>query len=824
MTVVSPTMVSYDTIAIPLPDSIAGCRACIERFLVCLRALTGVQTVQVEEGRPLLTVLTDTRFAPRELLLAEVASVTEQLERTFSHRTYRLRGLDCAHCAESLERAMLQLPGVHSAIVQFASGRLLIEFDADRPEVIRQVVARVRALGYSLEDLDRPTAVTKKPGTAEEGGVSDSAARPQLSPRAITVTICGMLLGAGLLVEHILPTAVWIERALYGVAVAVGGYRFALAGWEALRSRTFGTHLLMVVAALGAIVLGHWGEAAAVLFLYALGEALEGAAMERTRRSLEALIVAAPEEALVQRAGTLRQVTIPAAEVAVGDILVVRPGTRIAADGRVISGVSAVSEAAITGEPLPREKRQGDTVYAGTVNGNGALLVHVTAAGADSTVARIRHLVEEAQAQRAPLQTQVERFGRIYTPLILIVAVVMAVLGPLLAPGGPWLYRALTLLVVACPCAMVIATPVAFVCGIARAARSGVLVKGGIHLEALAGVRTLAFDKTGTLTEGEVSVRAIEVVDPANTDIDSLLALAAAVERQSEHPVGAAIVAEAEARGVDSSRFAVKDVESVPGRGVRARVQATGEQLLLGTVAFMEVSDVALSAAAQEQATALTAQGMTVVLVARGGDVIGLLGLEDAIRRESEGVVRAVHQLGLETILLTGDNAGAAQSVAARVGIQNVRAGLLPADKLAAIKTLEAGGIAFVGDGLNDAPALAAANVGIGMGGNGAAASLETSDVVLMGSRLDRIPQAIYLARATRSVVRENLVCAVVSVLLLVGASLGGQVSLPIGVVAHELSALLVILNAMRLLSPQLMPFSKGCGLETKQAQKGAQL
>ncbi len=545
---------SRQIVEVPFPESVVqSCPSCADRLLSAVRALPGVAEAETDSGGAKLRLAVDAEQIEAAEIAREAERIGARLSDEFGHRTYRVHGMDCTNCAESIEKAVSALPGVVSASINFPTAKLRVEY-ANGTAGVEQITSRAGALGFRVEDTAR--------GAAEPADTSSSAAlhRKLLSAPA-RVALSGLLLLLGLILEHGLRSAgPWADGAL-AASVVVGGYRFALAGLRALRTFSVGTNLLMALAAVGAAIIGHWEEAAAVVFLYALGEALEGAAMERTRRSLSALIEAAPNEARVRRPDG-REEMIPAALLSLGDVILVEPGAKIAADGRVCEGVSAVAEAAITGESLPRSKAPGDTVYAGSVNGNGALAVEVTAAATDSTLARILHLVEEAQAQKAPTQALVERFGRIYTPLVIAAAIGLAVIGPFVSPGQDWLYRALTLLVVSCPCALIIATPVAYVSGIARAARGGVLVKGGAFLEALAGVRHAALDKTGTMTQGKPQVTRVHALMGSE---DDLLALAASVERRSEHPLADAVVREAERRGVPFHE--ARNVLSLPGRG-----------------------------------------------------------------------------------------------------------------------------------------------------------------------------------------------------------------------------------------------------------------
>lgn len=781
------------TVAVPLRGTVAGdCGACAHRLADEIRALPGVANVKVDSSSAVLNIAYDPSRTSPDMVTGGTGEAAQKLARDFSHCTYRISGMDCANCAASIEKAVGSLPGVVSASVNFPAARLRVEHHPDTPDAER-IMRRVRDLGFSLSRDG--VAVSEESEAAAPGGL-----RGLLANSYVWVSISGALLILGLFLEHgpVRVPETWIQAA-FGGSVLTGGYRFALSGLRALRTRTVGTNFLMALAAVGAIILGQWGEAAAVVFLYALGEALEGAAMERTRQSLRTLIDAAPPTALVQRQGSLQAQTIPASEIVVGDVLMVKPGAKLAADGVIVSGSSTVSEAAITGESVPRAVQRGDTVYAGSINGHGALTVRATAAASDSTLSRILHLVEEAQAQKAPAQALVERFGRVYTPLVIVAAILIAAVGPLLMPGENWTYRALTLLVVACPCALVIATPVAYVSAIARAARGGALVKGGAYLEALAAARHVALDKTGTLTTGELEVTGI-FADGGSED--DLLAVAWAVERSSEHPIAEAIGRVAARRGVDEKH--AENVTALPGRGIVGTVD--GQEVLVGTLTLMQERGVALSNDLRAESGRIATGGTTTLLVARGGKARGVIAVADGLRPESALAVAALKRLGLDTTMLTGDSPSVAERIGKTVGIDDVRASLLPQDKLDAVREMEArrGGVVFVGDGINDAPALAAASVGVAMGAGGTPAAIEAADIALMRSDLSALPAAIRLARATRAVVRQNVVIALGTVALLLVTTFAGKLALPLGVLGHEGSALLVILNGLRLLSPRL--------------------
>ena len=555
-------------------------------------------------------------------------------------------------------------------------------------------------------------------------------------------------------------------------------------------------HVLMTVAVAGAIAIGEWMEGASVVFLFALAQYLESRSMDRARHAIRALMDLSPPEATVVRAGQERRV--PADEVRVGDHIRVRPGEKLPLDGRVVSGESDVNQAPITGESLPVDKRHGDEVFAGSINGHGALEIVTTTLRRDTTLARIIHLVETAQAERAPAQTFVDRFARIYTPAVMALAALVALVPPLAGWGdaGPWFYRALVLLVIACPCALVIATPVAVVSALAAGARRGVLIKGGAHMERLAAVRSLAFDKTGTLTRGTPMVADVVAVD--GVPVEEVLRLAAAVNRHSEHPIGRVIAQQAGARGLSAPT--VTAFKAVPGQGAEGDVD--GATVLVGSERLLAARGVDLSALGQPLQLARES-GATTALVARQGRLIGYVTLADAPRESARDVIDLLRKGGVARIeMLTGDGVGAATRVAREVGVDAVRAELLPHDKVEAIKAMRArwGSVAMVGDGINDAPALAAADVGIVMGAVGSDAALETADVALMGDDLPKLPFALRLSRAAIRTIRTNIALALVVKVIFLALAVSGYASLWLAILADTGTSLVVVANGLRLL------------------------
>jgi Zn2+/Cd2+-exporting ATPase len=577
-----------------------------------------------------------------------------------------------------------------------------------------------------------------------------------------------------------------------------GGWHIALKAYKAVRTRSLEMNALMTIASVGAIVLGQYAEGAAVVFLFSVSLLIESFSVDRTRRAIRSLMGISPTKATVVRAGI--ETVVPVEEIDVGESVLIRPGERIPTDAKVVEGHSSVDEAPITGESTPVLKRKGDRVYAGSFNQLGALELIVLKRVNDSTIARIIHLVEDAQSKKAPSQTLVERFARYYTPSIFGMAVALATLPPLLfgQPFGVWIYRSLVLLVIACPCALVISTPVTLVSALTNAARHGILIKGGKHLEALAQVRALAFDKTGTLTEGRLTVTDIVPLNSLSTR--EILRIAAAAEVKSEHHLAEALLRKAKDEGIGLSEFSIEDFSSITGKGIRTRID--GKSYIVGNHQLVEEMGIC-SEAVEKTLHRLESEGKTVVILTNEEEPLGVIAVSDRIRNESTTVIEALHKLGVEhVVMLTGDNRGTALAVAGELKVDNLRAELLPEDKLSIVRELKAryGIVAMVGDGINDAPALAAADIGIAMGGAGSDTALETADIALMTDNISKIPYGISLGQRALRVVRQNIALALLtkSVFLMLG--IFGLSSLWLAILADDGAALLVILNGLRLL------------------------
>ncbi|HVO42467.1 MAG TPA: cation-translocating P-type ATPase [Aggregatilineales bacterium] len=711
--------------------------------------------------------------------------------------TYRIHGMDCADCALKIEKGVGKLEGVRAACVDFATSRLTVDGDVSA----EAVEGRVQALGYSVINESGPVG-------AKHSGVIGFwdylVSRPETRFPIAGGALILLALAASALGLADLP-----RTLLLVLAMIVAGYPTARKGIVTLIvNRDFSIDLLMTIAAVGAVLIGETLEAATVIFLFAIGEALEGYTADRARDSLRGLMALAPLTAIKLDGESERIVGVDSLQV--GDTILVKPGERIAMDGIILTGESAVNQAPITGESVPVYKAPGAEVYAGTINGEGMLRVTVSRLAADNTLSRIVHLVEEAQSVRAPSQRTIDRFARLYTPAIVLIAMLIATIPPLLfhAPlldgpeiGHGWLYRALSLLVIACPCALVISAPVTVISGITAAARRGVLIRGGAHLEALAQVRAFALDKTGTLTHGEPVVQQARSIDCKTgvpcADCDDVLALASAVEQRSTHPLAKAVVSAAGARGLIGAYPPAESVEALAGRGVRGKV---GERLVtLGSHSLFDAEHPHSSEFCDMVSSAET-NGETAMLLCNGDRVQGFISLSDAVREDSKAAIADLKKLDETTVMLTGDNASAAALVGRELGIDAIRAGLLPADKVAVLRDLMATykQVAMVGDGINDTPALAAATVGIAMGGAGSAQALETADIALMADDLTQLPFAVRLARFTRSLILQNVWISLgMKVVFLLLALIGG-VSLWLAILADVGVSLLVTLNGMR--------------------------
>ncbi|MFQ5649553.1 MAG: heavy metal translocating P-type ATPase [bacterium] len=695
----------------------------------------------------------------------------------------RLEGLHCVDCAATIEKTMAKVNGVQAVQANFTAGKMKVSYD---PLSVgyQDLVRCVERIGYRVSrenhrDLERKSL---------------------WRDRQVQFTaLAGLALAAGLL-AHFLTGDVTLFRAGRPVNVSTlfflatiffGAYHFSRAGVAAATQFRFRMDSLMSLAIMGAIIIEEYVEAASLAFLFSLAEILESYAVERARNSLRELMNLTPENATINREG--RELEVPVEQVQRGEILVVRPGEKIALDGQVVYGASSVDQAPITGESVPVHKGPGEKVFAGSINNEGYLEVQVTHNSKTTMLARIIHLVEDAEAQKAPSERFVEKFARIYTPTVVVLAVMVATVPPLVlgAAFHPWSIRALTLLVIACPCALVISTPVSVVSALTAASRNGVLIKGGIYLEEMAKIKVIAFDKTGTLTRGRLQVA--QVLPCNGMTKEELLRKAASLERHSEHPIAKAIVEAANGLELEETR----NFKAIPGKGITAEVNGTA--FVIGSPVLFRASGLELP---DEQLQTLQQQGQTTMLIGSQSEIMGVIALADQIRPEAIEIIAQLQRVGKEVVMITGDNQETAKAIAAKLGISHYHPGLLPEKKAEMIRQLrrQHGKVAMVGDGINDAPALAAASVGIAMGAAGTDTALEISDIALMADDLSKLPYLVELSKRANRVIKQNTLAAILIKLSLALGVFPGFVTLVMAVLIGDMGASLgVTSNALRL-------------------------
>lgn len=694
---------------------------------------------------------------------------------------YRLGNLSCANCAAKFERNVLNIETVDEVQLNFGAAKLTVTGDV----TVAQLEQAGAFDGIKVLPANERKVLQSVPFYKRK---ENQLAAFSLLFVAIAL-VGGFYLGEG---------SVFVN-ALYSIAIIVGGYSIFITGIKNLLQLEFDMKTLITIAIIGAAIIGEWQEAAIVVFLFAVSEALEAYSMNKARQSISQLIDLTPQVATIKRAHGehFHEMEIATDTIQIGDILIVKPGQKIAMDGIVINGVSTVNQAAITGESIPVTKTVDDTVFAGTLNEAGALEIHVTKRVEDTTIAKIIHLVEEAQAEKAPSQKFVDRFARYYTPAVMVVALLVAIVpGFVTGDWLHWVYQGLAVLVVGCPCALVISTPVAIVTAIGNAAKQGVLIKGGAYLEELGRIQVVAFDKTGTLTKGQPEVTEIITLD--GQDEQKLLVLIAAVEKKSQHPLARAILAKAFDGKIHIAH--AEGFQSVTGKGAYATVD--GETIYVGSVNWIE-SIVTVTPSLLKKVEQLAMNGQSVIMAATDQQVIGVLAIADQLRDESKEVISTLYANNVKhTVMLTGDAPLTANKIAQQLDIADVRASLLPENKLQAMKELQNqyGSVAMVGDGVNDAPALAAANIGIAMGEAGTDAALETAQIVFMNDDLTKLPYTIKLSKKTLKIIKQNIVFAlglkIVALLLVIP----GLLTLWIAIFADMGATLLVIFNSLRLL------------------------
>lgn len=787
---------------------------CLDVLRETLAQETGVLHVLVDTNQQ--TVAVD--YDPRRVSPQRMTELTDTVEQVLQSRwstctmqLSRMGGRACESCAMMVEKQVQQVPGVRQATASYMGGVLSVTYDNSQlsPAGIQR---QVREMGIRV-----------MPSAAEVGAVEEGGGETAVSPahslvaawhwleahnlEAVFTAVTLVTMIAGLIAERV-SAVPWLITTLYTIAYITGGTFGLKGGLESLRQRTIDVDLLMILAALGAAIVGEPFEGVMLLFLFSLSNVLQDFAMERTRSAIKSLMALRPNQANVRRGEAV--VTLPIERVIIGDRMIVKPGERIALDGVVLIGESSIDQSSITGESMPVDKQPGDTVFAGTINKNGSLEVGITRLAKDSTIARLIKLVEEAHSEKAETQRFIDTAEQYYAVgVILLTALVFLIpalfLGQALAPA---FYRAMTVMVAASPCALVISTPATVLSAIGNGARRGVLFKGGIYVETAATVKVVAFDKTGTLTQGKAQVTNLVRIDSDTAvwqgDDEALLTLAAAVESRSEHGLAQAIVTAAQERGLTIPE--VESFQAKTGMGVAAKVN--GRLVQIGNRRYYE----GMATAGWETAVSVVTQwqneGKTSVMVSIADDagrahMIGVIALADVIRPDAAAVVQALKQRGIEhVVMLTGDNEQVSARIAAEVGVDDYYANLLPEDKVTAVRQVakKYGPVAMVGDGVNDAPALATATIGIAMGAAGTDVALETADVVLMSDDLKNIPYMIGLSRATRRTLFVNLGFAMFMILLMLGTIFFFSLPLPLAVIGHEGGTVLVSLNGLRLL------------------------
>ncbi|MFQ6388271.1 heavy metal translocating P-type ATPase [Priestia aryabhattai] len=752
------------------------CPSCAATIEKSLKTLSDIQHVAINYNTGKLQVA-----AASESALSLIPNSVERLgfsiepiQSNKKMKTYMIEGMDCAACANTIVNHLKTVPAVKDVRVNFSTGKAQIEHDNEADDIIKEV----SKAGYTA------TLVTSSRQPAES-----RHHKGKNGP----IIFSGILIALGFIGYHT-GIASYMTTVLYAIAMIVSGYKPAKSAYYGIKSRSLDMNVLMTVAALGAAVIGEWLEGATVVWLFALGVALQTRSIEQTRNSIRGLMDLAPSEAWVKENGQL--IKKAAEDISIGTTIVVKPGDRIPLDGEITNGESSINQAPITGESIPVDKVIGDAVYAGTINESGSLEIKVTKLVEDTTISKIIHLVEEAQEKKAPTQAFVDKFATIYTPIVFILALFIMVIPPLFdGAWSEWFYKGLELLVVACPCALVISTPVAIVSAIGNAAKNGVLIKGGTFLEKAGAINAIAFDKTGTLTEGKPAVS--EVVSLAAEE-NQLLAITKTLEDYSNHPIARAIVdyvAEKKVVSLQGSNFKI-----LTGKGVQATIKDT--VYYAGNTKLFSDLGTPLSQC-WSHIEKLQYEGKTIIIVGTAKSVLGIISVADTIRHTTVSSLESLKQNGMQQIvMLTGDNEGTAKMIASQSRIDRYFADLLPEDKVKAIQQLQHEGYqtAMVGDGINDAPALATADLGIAMGGAGTDTAMETADIVLMADNLEKLPHTMKLSRKALAVIKQNIWFSIIVKVIALAFIFPGWLTLWIAVLSDTGAALLVILNSLRLL------------------------
>jgi len=777
-----------------------SCASCAGTFEKNVKKLPGVHDAKVNFGASKISVYGEASMEELEkagafenLKVAPEKAKRPALQQVEEVKNiYRVEGFTCANCAGTFEKNVKKIPGVSDAKVNFGASKISVYGEA------------------SIEELEKAGAfenlkvVAEKTVRAQGSNESKQDIKEEKVPfykKHSTLLYASLFIVFGYLSSFVNGEENIVTTLLFVASMLIGGLSLFKVGLQNLLRFQFDMKTLMTVAVIGGAIIGEWAEVSIVVILFAISEALERFSMDKARQSIRALMDIAPKEALVRRNG--QEMMIHVDDIVVGDIMIVKPGQKIAMDGLVVNGYSAVNQAAITGESVPVEKMVDDEVFAGTLNEEGLLEVKITKLVEDTTIAKIIHLVEEAQGERAPSQAFVEKFAKYYTPIIMIIAALVAVIPPLLFDGSweTWIYQGLAVLVVGCPCALVISTPISIVSAIGNAAKKGVLIKGGVYLEEMGSLKAIAFDKTGTLTKGVPVVTDFIVLNKQVNERE-LLSIITALEYRSQHPLASAIMKKAEKETITYSNVLVDDFSSITGKGIKGVVNGT-TYYIGSPKLFKELATSNFDTNLEQDVATLQNQGKTAMVVGTEKEVLAVIAVADEARESSKEVIAKLHQLGIKkTIMLTGDNKGTANAIGSHVGVSDIQAELMPEDKLDYIKQLrsEYGNVAMIGDGVNDAPALAASTVGIAMGGAGTDTALETADVALMGDDLRKLPFTVKLSRKALNIIKANITFAIAIKLIALLLVIPGWLTLWIAILSDMGATLLVALNGLRLM------------------------
>jgi len=776
-----------------------SCANCAGKFEKNVKKIPGVQDAKVNFGASKISV-----YGEPSIEALEKAGAFENLkvapekprrqvpqEMNQEKNVYQVQGFSCANCAGKFERNVKELPGVQDAKVNFGASKISVYGETSIEEL--EKAGAFENLKVAPDERRKQASEGIQEGKKEE--------KVPFYKKHGTLLTSALFLVFGYLSLFVNGEENIVTTLLFLASMVIGGLSLFKVGLQNLLRFKFDMKTLMTVAVIGGAIIGEWAEVAVVVILFAISEALERFSMDRARQSISSLMDIAPKEALVRRNG--QEIMIHVNDIVVGDIMIVKPGQKIAMDGVVVNGNSAVNQAAITGESVPVAKTLDDDIFAGTLNEEGLLEVKITKQVEDTTISKVIHLVEEAQGERAPAQAFVDKFAKYYTPIIMVIAALVAVVPPLFFGGSweTWVYQGLAVLVVGCPCALVISTPIAIVSAIGNAAKKGVLVKGGIYLEEMGALKAIAFDKTGTLTKGVPVVTDFNLLNK-QVDEKELLSIITALEYRSQHPLASAILKKAKQENISYSDVQVDDFSSITGRGVKGIVNGT-TYYIGSPKLFKELFVPDFSQEFEDKVRNLQNQGKTAMIIGTEQNILAVIAVADEVRETSKDVIQKLNQLGIKkTIMLTGDNKGTADAIGSHVGVSDIQSELMPQDKLDYIKQLrsEYGNVAMVGDGVNDAPALAASSVGIAMGGAGTDTALETADVALMGDDLRKLPFTVKLSRKTLNIIKANITFAIAIKFIALLLVIPGWLTLWIAILSDMGATLLVALNGLRLM------------------------